>query len=160
MSKKCKFAAAMVIGCLSITLLAPVTHANEVISGKNPDAILGTARGYGSATLEKESGKSPFITGRMNGQRYGIFFSGCSNGQECDYIVFTAVWGEQNVSIKDVNTWNREFYFGKAYIDKKDRLILEMSVNLDYGVTQKNLDDTFGLWGVVLRRFDKEVLKQ
>lgn len=155
-----KMKSMMVMGSLSMLLLASATYADNIISAENPDAILNIAMGYGSATLTKDSSNDPMITGRIDGTRYGIFFYGCSDGKECDDIQFSASWGGVKVLMDEINAWNRDKRFGKAYIDKDGDPALEMSVNLDYGVTQRNLDDTFNWWTTALREFKKEVLKQ
>jgi hypothetical protein len=151
----------VLVGSLSMALLfVPAAYADNIISAENPDAILNIAKGYGSATLEKDSSNDPFITGRIDGTRYGIFFYGCSDGKECDDILFAAAWGGVKVSMDDINAWNRDKKFGKAFLDKDGDPRLEMPVNLDYGVTQRNLDDTFYWWAKALAVFKKDVLKE
>ncbi|MCW8919154.1 MAG: YbjN domain-containing protein [Gammaproteobacteria bacterium] len=150
----------MVIGCLSMFLLAPVTHANDIISAENPDAILDIAKGFGSAILKKDSSGDPFITGRIDGTQYGIIFSGCSDGKECDDILFASAWGGVKVSMNDINAWNRTKKFGRAILDKDEDPRLEMAVNLDYGVTRRNFEDTFNWWTKALSGFKKDVLKK
>ena len=54
----------------------------------------------------------------------------------------------------------RDKKFGKAYLDQDGDPRLEMTVNLDYGVTQRNLDDTFDWWTKALARFKRDVLKK
>lgn len=151
----------VLVGSLSMVLLfVPAAYADNIISAENPDAILNIAKGYGSATLEKDSSNDPFITGRIDGTKYIILFYGCSNGKECDEIQFVAAWAGEKVSMDDINAWNRDKKFGKAYLDQDGDPRLEMTVNLDYGVTQRNLDDTFDWWTKALARFKRDVLKK
>ncbi len=86
------------------------------------------------------------IVGRMDGVKYVILFYGCNKGENCDDIQFVAGWEGGKVSLKDVNRWNSDKRYGKAFIDSEGDPRLIMSVNLDYGV-QKILDDSFN-WGV------------
>lgn len=142
--------------------LASSSFAGDIISAKDVEAILELAKGYGSARLEKDSGGDPKIVGRVDGTKYGIYFYGCNdNGEDCDDIQFAAGWGgDINVSMEQVNDWNKARRFGKAYLDNEGDPRLEMAVNIDYGVTQRNLDDSFNWWSKVLKRFKKDVLGQ
>jgi hypothetical protein len=54
-----------------------------------------------------------------------------------------------------VNRWNRDYRFGKAYVDAEGDVILEWDVNLWGGVSPANLDDTFDWWRTVLSRMDE-----
>lgn len=148
------------IGWLAIALLVSTAHADTLVSAEDPEAILNIAKGYGSAVLTTDSSNDPFITGRIEGTKYGIVFYGCSNGRNCDDILFSAGWSGIEVSIYDINAWNRTKKFGKAYLDNDGDPMLEMAVNLDYGITHKNLDDTFNRWVIALKGFKQQVLKQ
>lgn len=150
----------MLVASFSLAMFVPAAYADNIVSAADPDAILNIATGYGSATLKKDSSNDPFISGRIAGTKYGIIFYGCSNGKDCNHIQFAAGWSGVEVSMDDINAWNRDKKFGKAYIDKDGDPRFEMAVNLDYGVTQRNLDDTFDWWTKILAGFEKEVLKQ
>lgn len=158
MNKRNWLASATIV-CLS-TVAAPETYAANIVSAENPAAILNIAKGYGSAELKKDSSNDPLIVGRIDGNKYGIFFYGCQNGKECDDIQFVASWGGARVSLRDVNRWNHKKRFGKAYIDDDGDPVLLMSVNIDHGVTQDNLEDTFNWWRKALNLFKKEMIDQ
>lgn len=142
--------------CLAVGSMA--ASAAQTVDAENPDAILNIARGYGAATLEKDNQGDPKITGRIDGSKYGIFFYGCSSGAKCDDIQFAAAWAGKKVSLEDINKWNRDKRFGRAYLDRDNDPVLEMDVNVDHGVTKANLDDTFDYWVKVMKAFKKEVL--
>ena len=145
---------------LFIMLTASVSEASEIISAENPDEILNLAKGYGSAKLIKDSDDDPFILGRINGNKYGIAFYGCSDGKSCDDIQFIAGWKGVKVSLKTINKWNNISRYGKASIDTDGDPRLIMSVNIDYGVTEENLDDSFNWWSKALQNFKQEVLEK
>lgn len=151
---------AVTAGCLSMMAAAPAAYSAEIVTAENPEIILNTAKGYGSAKLKKDSDGDPFIIGRIDGNKYGIFFYGCTDGKECDDIQFKAIWGAENVTMDDVNGWNAKKKFGTAYIDSDGDVSLKMSVNIDYGVTEENLDDSFNWWNIALKGFRKDVLKR
>ncbi|MDY6829342.1 MAG: YbjN domain-containing protein [Pseudomonadota bacterium] len=88
-----------------------------------------------------------------------MFFYGCNDeGKDCDDIQFAAAWSGYDVTVVDANRWNSKKRFGKAYIDGDGDPVLAMTVNIDYGVTLSNLDDTFKWWTRALEGFKEEVL--
>lgn len=144
---------------LSSLLASIPSQAQDLITAKDPNVILNVAKGFGSAKLDKDDGGDPMIVGRMDGVRYGIYFYGCKNGKDCDDIQFTAAWDEDKFDPADINDWNLTKRYGRAYVDKDGDPTIDMVVNLDYGVSEANLEDSFNWWGVVLREFEKQVLK-
>ena len=135
-----------------------VSFASEIISAENPEAIYNVAKGFGSAELKKDSTGDPMIVGRINGTKYGILFYGCKHHKKCDDIIFHAGWSGTDVTMRQVNKWNQTKKYGKAYLDKDGDPVLEMSVNLDYGVTKDNFEDTFDWWSKALKGFKEKVL--
>ena len=148
---------------LSVAIFASVSSvtvdANELVSASEPNKILEIAKGYGSAKLTTDSNGDPLIICRKDGTKYGILFYGCKNGKRCKDIKFYAGWKGTNVSLRQVNLWNRNKRYGRAYLDSKGDPALDMTVNLRYGVTEDNLDDTFDWWIIALKGFKKEVLE-
>ena len=75
-------------------------YAGDLISAEDPDGILGIARGFGGANLEKDGAGDPLIVGRIDGTKYGVYFFGCSDGKNCSTIQFSAGWsGEMDPEI-------------------------------------------------------------
>jgi hypothetical protein len=140
-----------------LTSLGAPLFAGQLITAEDPDAILNMAKGYGSAILKKDSTGDPFIVGRIDGTRYSISFYGCKNHKSCKDIQFTAIWSGADTNLKKINQWNSTKRFGKAYIDKDGDVQLNMPVNLRYGVTVDNLDDTFDWWARIMKSFPKEI---
>ncbi|MBK1707855.1 MULTISPECIES: YbjN domain-containing protein [Marichromatium] len=132
--------------------------ARDLVSAADPEAVLTAAKGFGSAELQTDSVGDPRIRGRMFGVIYLVTFYGCDDGKDCKDILFYAGWEQPGLTLEDVNRWNRDKRFGKAYIDDEGDAVLEFAVNLNYGVTPRNLEDTFDWWGVVLREFREEML--
>ena len=151
----------MTIGLSALLLVGTEAFAEELIDAKKPEAILNIAKGFGSAKLGKDSEGDPLITGRIKGTRYGIYFYGCnSEGEDCDDIQFNAAWSGVKVSLKAVNRWNAKKRYGKAFIDSEGDPVIQMTVNLDYGVSADNLDDTFNWWTKALEDFIAEVVNR
>ncbi|SEP86046.1 Putative sensory transduction regulator [Ectothiorhodospira magna] len=133
--------------------------ASEIVDATNPEKIRQLAQGYGSATLTTDGTGDPMIRGRIDGTSCAIIFYGCSENRDCKNIQFTSAWQTNGqYTLEDMNRWNRTARFGKAYLDGDGDPVLEMNVNLDFGVTERNLDDTLDWWRVALLQFRGEVL--
>lgn len=140
---------------LALALAGTAFHASAQsgFDPGDPREVLELAKGYGSATLEPYGDGKVKIDGRMEGRRYGVYFYGCTANRQCNSLQFS--WGidKKGVPLSKINDWNRDKRFAKAYIDSEGDLMLEMDVNVAYGVTRKNLDDTFDWWRLVLKEF-------
>jgi len=143
----------------ALSMNSRLAYADEIVSAKEPEAILNVAKGFGSASLDRDSDGDPMIIGRVEGTKYVIFFYGGNNvNQGKEDIKFYAYWNKKGVPLSEINNWNSNKRFGKASIDKDGDTVLTMDVNLKYGVTAKNLEDTFLWWKAVILAFTKEVI--
>lgn len=134
--------------------LAPATFAQSLIDAGDVDAIANIARGYGSATIQTDSVGDPQILGRINGVLYTVNFYGCTDGADCTTVQFQAGWKNPGeLTLDDMNLWNQDKRFGKAYLDFENDPVIEWDVNLFGGVSAQNLDDTFDWWRIVLENF-------
>ncbi|MDD7969502.1 YbjN domain-containing protein [Roseinatronobacter alkalisoli] len=134
--------------------LAPAAIAQSLIDAGDVDAIANIARGYGSATIQSDNVGDPQILGRIDGVMYTVNFYGCTNGADCTTVQFRAGWKNPgDITLDDMNLWNQDKRFGKAYLDFEDDPVIEWDVNLFGGVSTQNLDDTFDWWRIVLENF-------
>jgi len=148
---------AVIAVILCVSFISEV-YAEEIITARTPDDILNIAKGFGYAKLEKDSQGDPKVSGRIEGTAYGVYFYGCTNGENCNDVQFAVGWSGVKVSMDRINEWNRTKRYGKAYLDKEGDPILEMVVNLDHGVTVKNFEDTFDWWIKAMKQFKEEVV--
>lgn len=139
-------AIAGIVAISSSALAAP-----DTVTARDPNVLLKMAKEFGSANLEKDSDGDPAIRGRIQGTGYGIAFYGCTNGRNCQDVQFYACWADVKPSIQDVNAWNRDKRFGKVYLDRDLDLCLELPINLDFGVSYKNMEDNFKWWNMILK---------
>ncbi|MBE1237604.1 YbjN domain-containing protein [Phaeovibrio sulfidiphilus] len=138
--------------CVSTALAA------DLIDATSPEAILDVAKGFGSAQLTTDSAGDPMISGRIDGTRYSIMFYGCKDGRNCTDVQFGTAWSKPGMSLEEINRWNRTARFSKAFLDDENDPVLEMAVNLNAGVTRKNLEDTIDWWATAVNAFRMEVL--
>lgn len=148
-----------ILAAVCFVLSARTVSAESLITATNTDQLLEIAKGFGSADLSTDSSGDPVIRGRIDGSKYSILFYGCKDGNNCKNIQFVASWTDTNVSLEDVNEWNKKRVFGRAYIDKDSDPVLDLSVNINYGVSRKNMDDTFDWWARMMKKFHAEVIK-
>ncbi|WP_345973421.1 YbjN domain-containing protein [Sulfurimonas diazotrophicus] len=152
----------MALSLLTACVFMPniqLLHAEDLLWAEGAKAIESMAKGFGSATLKTSSNGAPYIIGRIDGTKYGIYFYGCEDdGSACKSIQFTVGWSEAKMTMETINRWNRDTRFGKAYLDEEGDPCLEMDVNLDYGVTSRNVEDSFDLWTRALKSFKTDYL--
>ena len=139
----------------------PAFAAGELVDGSDPAVLLDLAKGYGSAELDVDPDGDPRITGRIEGSKYLVHFYGCDDGKNCKTIVFRAAWtSDGEYTLEQMNAWNQDHLFGSAYLDSDGDPTLDMSANLNYGVSRDNLDDTFDWWKVALGQFASDVINK
>jgi hypothetical protein len=150
------------ICCALLALLAaPAAFAAErLITAQEPDVILEMAKGYGRASLSKDNDGDPWIEGKIDGLVYNIFFYGCKSGTDCESIQFEAGWGKdvKEISLDELNEWNRRKLFASSLINKNGLVRLHMDVLLRFGVTEKNLDEHFTVWRSLMKEFHGTVM--
>lgn len=132
--------------------------AAEMIDASRPEDILNLARGYGSASMDKADSGDPMIRGRIDGTAYVIFFNDCTDNRDCLTLGFYAAWTDTDVSDRQIADWNRDKRFSRAYIDADGDPVIEFDVNLRFGVSRSNLDDTIDWWKTVMLDFRNEVV--
>lgn len=127
--------------------------AQTMVDGTNVDEIANVARGYGSVTLDKASNGDPMISGKIEGVSYYMFFRNCTDNTNCEDLNFYAGFLDNKQTMDAINAWNRDKRFGKAYLDSDLDAVIEFDVNVEYGISDKNLDSTFSVWSLILKQF-------
>jgi Putative bacterial sensory transduction regulator len=127
--------------------------AQTMIDGTNVEQIANVARGYGSVTMDKASNGDPMISGKIEGVSYYLFFRNCTDNANCEDLNFYAGFLDNKQTMDALNAWNRDKRFGKAYLDSDLDAVIEFDVNVEYGISDKNLDSTFSVWSLILKQF-------
>jgi len=143
----------LMLGAAFVAATAVSAQAQTIIDGSQVDEILNIARGYGSATLEKQSNGDPRITGKVDGVTYQVYLMNCTNNTNCEDLNFYAGFLDNKQTLDVINAWNRDKRFGKAYLDSDLDAVIESDVNLEKGVTRENLDAAFNLWTLILEQY-------
>lgn len=143
--------------CASLLLPASVHGADKLVDAANPEALLALARYFGPADLMVDEMGTPLMRGSMNGETYVLLFLGCKQGKHCSDIQFASSWPQSRVSLEQLNLWNRSMRYGRAYLDLEEDPVLEMTVNLQHGVSAGNLAEWFDWWRVTSAYFSQLV---
>lgn len=126
----------------------------------DPDVVATFLEDYGlKVTRDTDDEGDPMLQSRIEGTYFDVFFYGCTEAKNCTSIEFSAVF-ETNAPMKyaEVNDWNRQNRFARAYLDDDGNPNIEFDVNLDFeGVGGKNFDDTIDLWRLALADFRKHI---
>ena len=133
---------------------------SDIVTASDHEAILEIAKGFGSAELSQTAKGAPIIKGRMDGTKYAIWFSGCTDGKNCSALQFICIWKTKDFSLEQINTWNAQKMYTRAYIDRDSDLILEMDIFMRYGMSKKNLDEVFDLWQTSVKHFSQQLSQQ
>lgn len=153
---------AALVTTLVLASSAAAATDERIIFGKDVNAIMEVAKGYGRASLTKDDGGDPQIEAKMNGVGYNIYFYNCTNNANCTSIQFVAAWSKnvKTATPEEVAEWNRSRRFGFAIINKAGLLMLKMDVMLAFGMVEKNLDVYFDVWKSLIGSLQKEVLQK
>lgn len=119
----------LLVSALISGILSPVASlaANVDASDAAVLADLLQELGY-RAMLSTDGSGDPLILSSADGSDFRIYFYGCSNGQACKTIQFSRGYDmDQGMSLEQVNTWNREYRFGKVYLDDEAEPFSELS---------------------------------
>lgn len=124
----------------------------------DPWEIIHIARAHGSAEVTRDTFRDPVIAGKLDEFPYRIDFYDCYLGRKCSVILFKldlskTEWEEDPPERSDIDDWNREKLFGRAYLDDKNRAVLEHPVVLDAGMPRENLDAAFRRWRDAIEEF-------
>lgn len=141
------------LGCALAWGAAFPAQAQQLVDGSQIDEIVNIARGYGAATLETRSNGDPVIRGKIEGVAYQVIFSNCTDNANCEDFSFYAVFPGNKQTLEAINAWNRDKRFSKAYLDADLDAAIDFDINLEYGVSQRNLDAAFSVWSLVLEQF-------
>lgn len=147
----------MIAGTALALTLTAAASAQTLLTGADTDEILNAARGYGAANLTTQSNGDPQITGKIEGITYQVYFRNCTNNTDCEDLNFYLGFLDLKPTLEEINDWNYNKRFSRAYLDQDDDACVEMDVDMVEGVTADYLDSQFGLWAMVLKQFAEHV---
>jgi Putative bacterial sensory transduction regulator len=130
------------------------------ITAADPASIVKAlqAAGYRGSIKTNKDGR-PYVDSAANGSSFAIDLYNCEDNEKkigCKTMLFSTWWKpEPHLSVALANRYNSKSMFGRAYINDKSELTLEMPVTTVGGINQANFEDLVDWWGVVDDEMEK-----
>lgn len=137
--------------------LLPVASLAQTVNAEDPDRLVYLLQNEGYlATVGTDDVGDPKISGKISGTNYNIFFYDCTNNAKCLTIQFQAAYDMSNgMSLARANQWNSEKRYASVFLDDEMDPFLQMDMNIDFGVSEKNFVDNFTLWTQMIESFEE-----
>jgi hypothetical protein len=131
----------------------------QLVDATMLDEIMASFQRNGfSVELTEDSQGDPRIRSTDRNQPFSLYFYGCTENEDCGYVQFSAGWDLENgITLAKVEEWNANRLWGTAYRDDEKDPWLTLTVNLKYGITVENLDDTIDWWKITMPRFAEHI---
>ena len=132
-------------------------QAQTIISAEDPAALMAIIQELGfQAKLEKDDVGDPVILSSSGGVDFRIYFYECKNNKRCKSLHFSVGYDLADGSSLDaVQLWNADKRFASAYLDDEADPFLQMDINTEGGISQKNFENTFQLWQSLKGEFEQ-----
>lgn len=130
------------------------------ITASNPQSIMDFFFAEGiPAQLGTDNVDDPKIDVRYYGTKFAIYFYGCNENTNCTAIQFFSGYAtDGDVSLDQVNTWNTERRYARAYISESGSARIEYDIFTgNDGVTQADFSDVFTLWTQSIENFEEHI---
>jgi hypothetical protein len=118
--------------------------------------------GY-KATIEKSDDGNSFIQSSTSGYPFRVFFFGCDNDTPgCDTIqLYAGFLTDTSPSLKEMNSYTRDYRWGRVYIDNEDDPVIEMDIDLeDGGMPVALFKDNLEYWDFIMPKFAEFALSK
>lgn len=121
------FATLFLLTSLSLTADAKPLHDRKVIDVITSEQLLEIVQdeGFPDANIDEDGDIEFFIDGHL---AYFIL------SEDLDYVYFQTYWSDSEVDEYDMNDWNAQALFSRAYIDDEGDPILEADFSFEGGV--------------------------
>ena len=101
----------------------------------------------------KDDYGAPRLTTDVDGTKFSVYFYDCDSGP-CQSIQFVSGFSEGTPGdIASINAWNRQFRFGRVYLDDEGNPFVAMDVMLGEGVGDETFNASLDNWQQMLDDF-------
>jgi hypothetical protein len=108
--------------------------------------------GYSAKFVTAQDGKRHILSNTL-GVPFDIFTPGCASGRCASLTIVIAFSTKGKFDVSQLNQWNSDVPWVKAYYDTVNDPCLDMDISLSPGGTYESLNDQFATWNTVLARF-------
>ncbi|WP_243030925.1 YbjN domain-containing protein [Thermus altitudinis] len=131
---------ALLVGMLAGLGLA---FAQGLVKGLTPGELEGLLREMGLG-YEKR-GEGLFLLKLEKALKVWVELDWCEEGR-CGLVALYAGFRKDGVSLEQINRWNRERRFSRAYLDEDGDLWVEWELDLTEGVSRETVKEFFRLF--------------
>jgi hypothetical protein len=126
----------------------------ELVSANDPQTLIKALQDKGyKAELTTVAGE-PAINSGAGGVRFSIFFENCTDGKACTTVTFYTGFTDLDATLEQVNEWNRNSRFARAFVDKEGDPVLRMDVDLDHaGIPVANFNEYLDVWSSLAPKY-------
>jgi hypothetical protein len=146
---------------LVLVPLVPVLAQDDLYTMISPEEMIDILVDLGFPAELKTSDQSTFITTKINGYNARIFFYTEQDAGYYQSYMFLSYYTMEDLSYQEkidlANSWNEEKRFGKAFVDSDEDFGIDMSVDLDGGITMASIEASVLLYRSVVSGFTKYI---
>jgi hypothetical protein len=114
------------------------------------------AQGY-KAEIGRDQMGDPMITSALEGASFRVLFYDCERGR-CAAIQFATAFDlKDGLTLSEINSWNRQRRFGRAYLDDEMDPFVEYDVDLEAGATTEAIENAVEVWEAVVPHFIRHI---
>ncbi len=147
--------AALVAAILTASVVTPALAgplADGGVTAAEVSKIL-QDKGY-RAELGRAGDGTPKIVTSTEGSTATVFFYTCGKGERCTSIQFFSGFTVDNkLTPAQMNKWNANHRFGRAYLDDEGQANIEMDLDVEHGYTTEAIVNNLDTWNLILSKF-------
>lgn len=110
-----------------------------------------------NAEIGTDASGDPKIRSNTDDVEFYVYFYSCKNGR-CAAIQFSEGFDlDQGISCEQLDRWNRQWRYGRAFRDEENDPYVQMDVDLQYGSTTESIKNNLEVWLTVLNEFTRHI---
>ena len=145
----------MVLATASLILGGSASAQTLTLTGDDARVIAQVAQRLGDTDYAEDIIQTPsIVVHRDSGEVWfrGDFI-GCTDGVGCQAIALTADFGELGLTNDQLNEFNREYFYVRAFTNFQNSVILQQDLSLTNGVNDEWLFQAFATYGRMVDTF-------
>ena len=109
------------------------------------------------ASIGTDDAGDPMVSSALDGSTFKVLFYDCKSGR-CTSFEFSAGFDlDKGLSLAKINMWNREYRFGRAWLDDEMDPYIQYDVDVEVGATTESIDNVIARWESLVPDFKKYI---
>ena len=134
---------------------AGAARADDFDARKAPDILSVVTTHGASGELKNDKQGRPTIEARAGTLYFGVDFSDCNDARtSCDTFMLSGAWNAKDVSLDQVNRWNRWTAFCPAYLDREGAPNMWYTLAVTSHTSREEVAADMDRWIDCLQSFD------